>query len=302
VRRVRASERSHITLRRCLVTVVAGFSVAVIWSAATLAYAKTATVSSATVQTLAQGHAGNLPGPKVFVAVLDFSQVPGAACGPTCWLPGFVYTLHGVVTTSSPGSAMRSVGQGEAAFTPALAEHANDKVEGRIGAGAVGVGLIVIVMLLCAATWFRGGRRRATIAVLSLLLIAGSVLVLSGATSNDWYFVAVRPDSQFSQPMPRPDGRVIYASPDVNPVPAGPYRETLSSITVPPDARYDAPDVTGPETIIVVEGTASVHVGGEIRQLGGGQATLSQAREMLSIVNSGSSSLRVLDFVISPSS
>jgi quercetin dioxygenase-like cupin family protein len=273
-----------------------------IWWTAAQADAKTATVSTPTVQTLAQSPAGELPGPKVFVAVLEFSQVPGAACGPTCWLPGFVYTLHGVVTTSSPGAAMRSVGQGEAAFTPAVAEHTNDKVEGRIGAGALGAGLIVIVILLCAATWFRGGRRRAIIAVLSLLLIAGSVLVLSGATSNDWYFVAVRPESQFSQPMPRPDGRVIYASPDVNPVLGGPYLETLSSITVPPDARYDAPDVTGPETIMVVEGTASVHVGAEIRQVSRGQATLSQAGQNLAIVNSGSGSLRLLDFVLTPSS
>src|ERR1700730_13679686 len=75
-------------------------------------------------------------------------------------------------------------------------------------------------------------------------------LVLTGATSNDWYFIAVRPISHRSSPMIRPDGRVTFVSPDLDPVPAGPYIETLSAITVPPGARYDAPNVSGPETLI----------------------------------------------------
>jgi hypothetical protein len=124
-------------------------------------------------------------------------------------------------------------------------------------------------------------------------------LVLSAGASNDWYKIIVRP-VQHDSPMPRPDGRNIYESPDLDPVPTAPCIETLRAITVPPGSRYDAVDLPGPETIIVVAGTAAVHVGGEIRQLSGGQATLVQAGQSLSIVNQGSASLQVLDFAVTP--
>ena len=71
---------------------------------------------------------------------------------------------------------------------------------------------------------------------------------------------------------------------------------------MPPGARYDALDVPGPETIIVVEGTAAVHVGDETRQLGGGGAAFAQAGKTLAIVNPGSDTVQVLDFAVtSPS-
>jgi|GEM_PF-4362179 len=83
---------------------------------------------------------------------------------------------------------------------------------------------------------------------------------MTGATSNDYYFITVRSESERSRPMPVPYGRVTFSSPDVNPVPVAPNVETLSAITVPPGARYDAPEVPGPEMIIVVTGSASVLV------------------------------------------
>src|SRR5207245_8116168 len=112
------------------------------------------------------------------------------------------------------------------------------------------VGLIVAVILVCAAAWLRGGLRSVIVAVLSLLLVVGGALPLLGATSNDYYFIAVRPESQRGLPMPRPEGRVIFTSPDVDPVPAAPYIETMNAIAVPPGARYDGLDMTGAETII----------------------------------------------------
>jgi hypothetical protein len=283
---------------------VASFSMAVACVMAAQVLAKTSTVPGVTIRTLAQGSVkelpADLPGGKAFVAILDFSQVPGAACGPTCELPGFVYARHGVATISFPRAAAESVSPGDAAFTPESAVHTNDNVWGRIAAAAIAVGLIVIVTLLSAAKWLRGGLRRAIKPALSLLLIAVGVLVLTGATSNDWYFIAVRPISHRSSPMIRPDGRVTFVSPDLDPVPAGPYIETLSAITVPPGARYDAPNVSGPETLIVVKGTASVHVGDEILPLAGGQATLAQAGRTLAILNSGSDTLQILDFAVAP--
>jgi mannose-6-phosphate isomerase-like protein (cupin superfamily) len=127
-------------------------------------------------------------------------------------------------------------------------------------------------------------------------------LALSGGTSNHWYFIAVRDEPQRTDPMPRPDGRVTFSSPDLDPVPAAPYTETLSAITVPPGVRYDALDMTGPETIIVVNGSAAIHVADETRQLATGQATFAQAGQKVSIVNAGSDTLQVIAFALTSQS
>jgi mannose-6-phosphate isomerase-like protein (cupin superfamily) len=287
-------------IRRCLIAaIVVGLSLAVECSTAQV-HERNSTLSGVTVQVLAQGPVKNLPAGKVFVGLLEFRQLPGADYGPHAHLPGFVYTVHGTATISFPGAAPRSVGPGHAAFIPALVGHTHENVEGRVGAGAIAVGLIVVVILVCAAAWLRGGLLRVIVAVLSLLLVVGGALPLIGATSTDYYFMAVRPESQRGLPMPRPDGRVIFISPDADPVPAPQYIETLSAITVPSGARYDAPNLSGPETLIVVQGAASVHVGDETRQLAAGQATLAQAGKTLAIVNRGGDALQVLDFALTP--
>jgi quercetin dioxygenase-like cupin family protein len=280
--------------------VVGSISLAVACSMAGQPHANSSTVSTVTVETLAQGPVKNLPAGKIFVNILEFRPLPGSDFGPHAHIAAVVYTLHGISTISFNGAAARSVGPGEAAFIPAMAVHTHQNLNGRIGAGAIAVGLIVVVILLCAATWLRGGRKRVVIAVLLLLLIAGGALPLIGATSNDYYLIAVRPDSQRGLPMPRPDGRVFFSSPDFDPVPAGPYVETLSAITVPPGASYDAPDLPGPVMIIGAEGTASVQIGTETTQLSNGGAAFAQTGQTLAIGNQSSGTLKVLDFAISP--
>jgi quercetin dioxygenase-like cupin family protein len=255
--------------------------------------------ASAEIVVLAQGPVKSLPAGKILINILEFHQVPGADFGPHAHVPGIVYTLHGNSNISYARAAAHMVGPGEAAFIPALAVHTHQNLDGRIGAGAIAVGLIFSVMLLCAATWMRGGRRRVTIACLSLLLIAAGALPLTGATANDFYFIAVRGDNQLV-PMPRPDGRVAYSSPDLLAVPAGPYIETLRAITVPAGARYDATIEPGPEVIVVVEGNAAIDVGGQTTRVGSGGAALAQPGATLAITNSGSATLRVIDFAVTP--
>ncbi len=285
--------------RYCLVAVMAACFFIVACS--TTGQTNTTNSSRVTVQKLAQAPVAALPAGKFFDSILEFTQVPGAAaCGPGCHLPSFVYTLRGVATVSSPGAGTESVSPGNAAFTPALALHSNDNGGARIGAAAIAVGLIVIVILLCAAPWLRGGRHRAVIPLLSLLLIAGGVLGVSGATSNDWYLFAVRPGPQYSQPMPRPDGKVAFLSPVLDPMPAGPDVETLSAITVPAGARYDVSGVPGPEMVMVVEGSATIDIGGKTQRLSSGGGGFANSGATLAIVNSGSDTLKVLDFVITP--
>lgn len=283
--------------RYLVVGMIAGLSL--VAACSTVGQVQTpSTLSGVTVKTLAQGTVKNLPAAKVFVNVLEFRQLPGADYGPHAHVPGFVYTLRGTSAISFPQAAALPLGSGDAAYIPGLVVHTHTNPDGRIGATAIAVGLILAAILLCAATWMRGGRRRIVIAALSLSLIAGSALPLVGVTANDFYFIAVRPVSQRGQPMPRPDGRVAYTSPDVEPVPAGPYVETLRMITVPPGTRYDSPNLSGPELIIVAEGTATVHIGDGTQQLRSGDGAFAQTGNTVAMVNAGSDSLQVIDFAM----
>jgi quercetin dioxygenase-like cupin family protein len=257
------------------------------------------TTTAVTVEKLAQGPVKVLPAGGNFFSILEFRQLPGADYGPHAHVPAIIYTLHGIASFSFPGASTRSVSAGDAAFFPAGAVYSHENLDGRVGAGAIALGLIVVVVLLCAATWLRGGRRRVVIALLLLVLIVGGALPLIGATSNDYYLISVRPDTQHDLPMPRPDGHNIYASPDFHPVPA-PFVVTLTAITVPAGAHYDAPNLTGPQLIIAVEGTAAVHVGDQTQQVGGGGEAFVQTGQVLAIGNQSNGRLKVLDFAITP--
>jgi hypothetical protein len=284
--------------RSLLVAMGAGLALVVVCSMAAQAHAKNSTPSDVTVQTLAQGTVAKLPAGKLFVNILDFHQVPDSTFKLAARATGIEYTVHGIATISSPGTPTRSVGQGGAAFLPSLAVQTIGNVNGRVGAGAIAVGLIVVVILLRAATWLRGGLQRATIAGLSSLLIAAGIWVLLGATTNEWYLIVVRSIQLRSAPMPVPYGAVSFSSADLDPLPSAPCTEMMNAITVPPGARYDALNNGGPEMIIVVEGRATVHAGGDVQQLVSGGAAFAQTANTLSIVNSGSDTLRVLDFAI----
>jgi quercetin dioxygenase-like cupin family protein len=273
--------------------------IAAVVAGATLATACSTSVhtSGVNVQMLAQGPLKRLPAAKSFLSILEFRQVPGGDFGPHAHQASIEYMLSGTDTISFRGVPSQSVGPGAAVFIPALVVHTHQNPDGRIGAGAIAVGLIALAVVLCAATLLRGRRRGIIVVGLSLLLIGGSVLPVIGATSDDYYLMAVRPESQRTAPMPRPDGHVVFAAPDLNPTPAAPYIETLTEITLPAGGRYDVPAV-GPRIIIVLVGTAAVQLGGQTTSLGVGDTTFGQAGQSLAIVNGGSDALRVLDFTL----
>jgi mannose-6-phosphate isomerase-like protein (cupin superfamily) len=291
-------------MRRILVAatlVSVSVALAFVWSTTLQVHAVDSPPSGVTVTTLAQGPVKALPPGKIFVNILESNQVPGANFGPHSHIPAVVYTLRGTSTITFPSAAPPlSVGPGEAAFIPAFTAHTHENVDGRLGAITIAGGLIVLVILLCAATFIRGGSRRITIAVLSLLAVGGGILPLIGATTNDYYLIAVRPDAQRVLAMPRPDGHVFYTSPDVDPVPAGPYIESLSAIGLGPGARYEPAVAAGPQMIIVMEGAATVKVGDQTSHLDAGNGTFAQAGQTLGITNSGSQDLRVIDFTVRP--
>lgn len=296
-----ASQSSGTLLRRSLVgAIVASCALVAIGARAAQTYAENSTASIVTVRTLAHGSVKKLPAGKIFVNILEFHQVPSTTftLGPRA--TGMEYTVHGIATVAASGAAVRSVGAGGGAFLPSLAVQTISNVDGRVGAAAIAASLIILVILLSAATWAGGRLRPLIAALLSLLLIAGGAFVLGGGTSNDWYLIVVRSvQIRTGTPMPVPYGKVAYSSPDMDPAPVAPSTETLSSIAVPAGGRYDAVDMGGPEMIIVVDGTAALHVGGGIQQLGAGGAAFAQAGNTLSIVNPGSDTLSVVDFAVS---
>jgi quercetin dioxygenase-like cupin family protein len=286
-------------IRRCLgAAMLAGLAVVVVWLTAGYALATSAVPSSVSVKVLAQGQVTALPVGKVFDSILEFSQNPGADFGPHAHVPGIVYTLRGTSTISYAGGPQKAVGDGQAAFIPALVTHTHQNLEGHLGAAAIAIGLIALAILLCAATLLRGIRRSIVVAGLSVLLIVGGALPVLGATSNDYYLFAIRSPVEHDRPMPRPDGRVEYLSPDLNPVPSGPYVEALSAITVPAGDTFDAQVMQGPQIVVVLQGKATFRVGDETSQLGVQGATMAQAGQTLTIVNSGADPLQVLDFAV----
>jgi mannose-6-phosphate isomerase-like protein (cupin superfamily) len=268
------------------------------WSMTLPVHAVDFTTSGVTVRTLAQGPVKSLPPGKIFANILEFSQVPGADWGPHPHIPAVIYTLRGTSTVTFPAAPSVSVGPGHAAFIPAGPADTLKNDDGRVIAITIGGGLIVLVILLCAVTFLQGRSRRISIVVLSIVAIGGGILPLAGATTNDYYFIAVRPDAQRVLAMPRPDGHVFYTSPDIAPLPPGPYIESLSAIALTPGARYEQSGVRGPQMIIVMDGNASVEVGDQTSQLGAGNGTFAQAGQTLAIVNSGSQDLRIIDFSV----
>lgn len=290
-------------MRRCLAAVIGGtvsltFSVSAIGTAG----AGNATLANVTSQTLAQGPVQAFPKGKIFLSILEWRLPSGNAYGPHSHSPLIAYDVTGVATIAYPRAT--AVRPSHAIFIPADSKGnplvAFQNLDGRIGAAAIAVGLIVLVLLLCAATWLRGRARRLSIAGLSVLLIAGGAYPLTIAPTNDFFVMAVRAENLRTIPMPRPDGHVLWSSPDVDPVPAGPYVETLVAITVPAGARYDAPASLGPQMILVIEGAAQAQIGGVATELGHGDAAMAQTGQTLAIINRGSSTLRFVDFVVTP--
>lgn len=250
-------------------------------------------------QTLAQGPVAALPPGGAFLSIVDLPQPPGASLGPHAHVPGFVYVLSGEATIVDNGSEM-TLNRGEGHFIPALAVHTHKNSNDRLPAGALAIGLVVgvIVLLLVARS------PRARVVVLPALLaalIAGGVVALWNPWKNDWFFVAVRPESTRGAPMPIPSAKNTYASPQFSQVPPGPYVGSLATTTVDPNGSMAVSKAPGPIGFLVLDGRADVSVGtvAPIR-LGHHQATLVQAGESLRVLNPSGTSLRLLSFALTP--
>lgn len=292
-----ASDRSARFLGRAVAAAIASVSIGFVCATAQ-GHASGSPTSAVTVRTLAQGLVKTRPPGNVLVNILDFRQVPNTTFKLNPYATGMLYTLHGGVTISAPGTTARSAVSGDGAFLPSRAVQTVSNVTGRAGAVVIAIGLLLIVAALAGARWLGFGPGPLMTAVLLLVLIAAGAFVLTGGTTNEWYLMVVRSVQIRAVPMPVAYGRVSYSSPDMEPAPNAPFTETLRWISVPSGGRYDALDTAGPEMIIVVAGAATVHAGSSTQQFESGGATFAQAGNTLTIVNSSGDTLQLVDFAI----
>jgi quercetin dioxygenase-like cupin family protein len=255
---------------------------------------------AAPAQILAGGPVKALPPGEVFLSVVDFPQPAGASYGPHGHVPGFVYVLSGKATITDENGSKLVVSSGEGHFIPALAVHTHENTDNKLPAGALAVGLVVavIALLLVAAS------RRAPAVLVSVLLtaiIVGGAVALWDPWKNDWFFIAVRPESARGAPMPIPRAAQTYESSAFSRVPPGPYTESLVTTTVDPGSQMAEAEAPGPVVFLVLDGRADV-IGADQERIGLGhhEASLVQTGETVRIENPGETVLRLLRFALIP--
>lgn len=240
-----------------------------------------------------------LPGGS-FLSIVSLPQPPGASFGPHGHVPGFVYALTDNVTVTDDDFTLE-LKEGEAHFTPALAVHTHKNSDNRVPAGGLAIGLVVAAAVLLLVGGSRGAPG-ALVPGLLVVIIAGGALALWNPWKNDWFFYGIRPESARGAVMPLPGASRTYESPTFSNVPAGPYVESLTTITLDPRGEMESAEAApGPVVFLVTDGAAEVTVeNDEPVRLDNHEATLVQAGDTYRVVNPGGDDLRLLRFALTP--
>jgi hypothetical protein len=135
------------------------------------------------------------------------------------------------------------------------------------------------------------------------VLIGAGALATWDPWSNDWLFLSVRPVAARGAPMPLPTASRSYESPDLGPLPPGPYVETLEELTVAPGVP--APDIgaAGGAVLFVLAGRVELQPAGETSiRIDVRGATLIQPGTSVRVANLGDRPARLLKFAVVPAS
>jgi quercetin dioxygenase-like cupin family protein len=291
--------------RAFLATLAATAAAAFVVHALPAQAARTETMAQRPVKALPPGRvldAGEAPERGTFLSIIDLRQPAGASLGPHGHVSGFVYVLSGEATTVGDGSST-ILTRGEAQHIPLLAAHTHKNSDDRLPAAALAIGLVVAVIALLLAA----SLRRAPVVIVPVMLAvltAGGAVALQNPWENDWFFIAMRPESARGAPMPIPSASRTYESPEFSNVPGGPpWVESLATTTVDPHGQAAASKAPGPVVFLVLDGRAEVIVGNEAPiRLAHHQATLVQAGESSRVLNPSGATLRLLRFGLTPKS
>ena len=270
-------------------------------AADTLAGFAPAASAAGGARTVATGPVNALPEGPLFISVFRLPQPAGATLGPHAHLPGFAWSLRGVETMTFADAPMVRVGPGQGGFMGAQQSHTHLNIDDRVPAGAVAVLIVltgaVVAMLSTSLRMTPVGMSAAL-----LFLIALGALAAWNPWSNDWLFVSVRPASARGGSMPLPTASRVFESPDLVPLPAGPYVETVREVTLEPGPETTIRSV-GATLLLVLEGQARVQLAGPTdRVMGRYQAMLLQPGSSAQIASVGDRGARVLEFTIEPRS
>jgi hypothetical protein len=234
----------------------------------------------------------DVPSTPVFISVLELPQPAGDVLVPhPPHIAGFVVDVWGTATMVIAGANV-DVGPGATIFLPnqLLHDHENRAaVPFAITLAVVVVGLSVVLVLLMG--------RGPAVALMAALLVAGTVATIN-PLMNHWYFVGVRVAAQRGGAMPVPAGHRTYESENLTGLASGPYVEQLTHRRLAPG---ESVRVVGPAAIVVLDGQASIVVGGRATGLSAQSgATIAGGAEAM--IQAGSGSPRVLVVEVLPAS
>jgi quercetin dioxygenase-like cupin family protein len=248
----------------------------------------------ASQHTVAEGQVDAMPAGKRFVSVLALPQPAGAVLGPHQHLAGFTYGLQGVATVAFVEGPTVDVALGEAVFTPANIPHLHSNERGRWA--AIALALLLVGGVLALAILSRRGWRWTPLWLVGLVTVGA--IGVNNPTMNNWYFIAVRPESARGGTMPVPAARRTHESADLTELGSAPYVERLDAFVIERGGRTAAHRSDGPETLIVLDGDATICVGGTAKRLNPGEALTVQAKTPLQVLNPGTLPLRLIRFTV----
>jgi quercetin dioxygenase-like cupin family protein len=237
-----------------------------------------------------EGNVVALPPGPVFISVLELPQPAGAVLGPHAHIPGFVLDVAGTATMAIAGRGMVEVRPGDAVFTANLQSHDHEN------RAAVPAAIVLAVLLVgLTASLLAGFLRRRAISLMAALLVLGVVATID-PLMNHWYFVGIRPAAARGAVMPVPAGHRTYESQNLTGLAAGAHTERLTYRWL---ASGESAGITGPAAIIVLDGQASVTVGGGTTGLSA-QSGFTIAGGADAAVQAGSQGARVLVIQVLP--
>jgi quercetin dioxygenase-like cupin family protein len=262
-------------------------------------HAATAQGSAGTrTRVLATGQAKALPEGAVFVSVIELPQSTGATLGPHGHVPGFAYVLRGRETIPFSGGPTMELSPGQGGFMGGLMIHSHENRKDRAAASLLAIGLLVLGLALAVISLTKPKQRATRAALAGLLIVAGAV-ALWNPWANDWFFVAVRPESARGGVMPLPNASRVVESPDLEGLSPAPYTESLRVISVPAGQQATVDREPGAEMLLVLSGHAVLRLnGGSPISLGTSQSALAQQGAAVQISNSGEEELSLLSFSV----
>ncbi len=233
-----------------------------------------------------EGRVAAIPAGRVFISVLELPQPAGAVLGPHQHIPGFVAGVFGIATMVIDGNPV-DVGPGDALFTADQLRHDHENRAAVPFAVALALTITGLAVVL-------GLHRGSAVAVIALLLVAGSVATVN-PIMNHWYFIGVRPAAMRGAVMPVPAGHRTYESDDLSGVASAPFVERLTHRRL---GAGDSLRVVGPAAIVVLDGRCSIVVGGRTTVLSAeAGVTISGGAEATAESVSGTSRILVVQLL-----